>query len=84
LADLETHLAPAQVDVGVVALLFGHRPDAVREGEGLGKVVERVFLFQVVLVHHLPAAAEYVEQGSDLIPLERRHAAAAGDAVLLG
>src|SRR5690242_7810346 len=56
--DRELHLAPGEINVGVVPLLLGHLADAVGEVERLAKIFKLIFLFQMMLVDDVPAAAE--------------------------
>ena len=75
----EFHFAPGEVDVRVVLLRLGQRADFVREGEGLAEVLELVFLLQVMLGHHLSAAAQFAGQFRQAVSFQRRHPAFARD-----
>src|SRR5690606_30267379 len=49
------HAAPAQFDVRMMVLGFGHRPDAIDEGEGASEVVEAPGASEAPALLHLPA-----------------------------
>src|SRR5262245_525696 len=76
--DVDANLAPREVDVGVVVLLFGHGADAVYESERLLEVGELVRLRKMVVVDSVPVV-ELPEVLFHLRWRERRHATAAGD-----
>src|ERR1035437_7419359 len=53
--NLDFDLAPRQVQVGMVPLLFGNRAHAVDKVQGRPEIGEPVRLRQMMLIHHLPA-----------------------------
>jgi hypothetical protein len=75
--DLGPHVAPAQVDVRVVPLLFGQLADTVREVERRSEVLEAELLLEMVLVHGLPTATERRLQVGQFPTGERRDPASA-------
>ena len=75
--------APGEEDVGVMALLFGEGSDQIYEGEGLGEVREFERAMDMVVVGDRPGWNVLV-QGFEFVALERRDAAAAGNALLVG
>src|SRR5712691_1580037 len=82
--DLHHHLPPGELQVGVVPLLLGHGADAVDEGQRALEVPKLVRLAQVLVAHGLPTRLELAEQFRDPLGADRRHASAAGYALLVG
>src|ERR1051325_8050676 len=76
--DLDAHVSPRQIDVGMVPFLFRDRADAVRERERAGEVRERKLFLEMMLIHDPPAAAQLAFERPQLVPFQRRHASAAG------
>src|SRR5947208_9130668 len=81
--DLHHHLPPGELQVRVVALLLGHGADAVDESQRALEVPQLVHLAQVMVVHGLPTRLELAEQLRERLGTERRHASAAGYALLV-
>ena len=67
----------------MVSLFFGDRAHAIDEIQGLLEVRKSEDARYVVLIHHLPLR-KLVAVAVQLISLQRRHAAAAGNAGLAG
>jgi len=80
--EVDAHLAPAHVQVRVVALGLGHRGDGVDEVHRLHEVLEAERLDELPVALHLPAL-ELGQQGGELFGGERGHPAPAGHAVPL-
>ena len=76
------HLAPRQINVGMVVLLLGQFADAIGEIERLAEVWELEFPFQMVFADDLPAWIQLLRERVEIIALERRHAAFAGHTFL--
>jgi hypothetical protein len=81
--DRHAHFAPRQVNVGMVPLGFRNGADAVRKRQRLREIGKRELLLEVMLIDDAPVAAELFRQRRQLLPFQRRHAAAAGNAGLL-
>src|SRR5262245_61433726 len=60
---------------------LGEIADAVRERQRLLEVLEGVLLLEVMVIDHVPLAAEIGQEGLDLAVVERRHAAFAWHAL---
>jgi hypothetical protein len=74
--------APRQAHIGVVSFLFGDLPGAVYEIESGAKVGEGKASFQVMPTHDAPSR-DLRFKPLQFFPSERRHSAAARNAVLL-
>ena len=79
-------LAPAEQNVGMMALLFGERADLVDERQRPPEVRELVSAHDVVLADHLPLRRlrQLAMNPGELSSLQRRHAAMAGNTSLVG
>src|SRR5580704_5389592 len=75
--------APGQQNVGMMTLFFGERSYAIHEIERLLEVGEGEGASDVVLVDHAPPRNNFVQR-LEFLALERRHAATARDAFLVG
>jgi hypothetical protein len=75
--------APGQENVGMVALLLGHRSHTIHEIERLLEVRKCVGASEMVPVDHVPLGNVFV-QGIEFPALEWRHSAATGHALLVG
>jgi hypothetical protein len=76
-------LAPAQQNVGMMALLFGDLADATHESQGRLEIRKLEAADDVMLVDNLPQRrfGQLTMELCELGRLEGRHAAAAGNAV---
>ena len=55
--DRDSYLAPGQVDIRVMPLLFRQDTDSIRESQSIHKIVELKEFLQVMIFHHLPTIA---------------------------
>ena len=76
------YLAPGEKNVRMVVDALGEFTDAIGEREGVAKIFELEFFFQMVLVHNPPAGAQLSRQIGKLATFKRRTAAFAGYAFL--
>src|SRR5580700_8991707 len=75
--------APSQQNVGMMPLLLGQRAYTIHEIERLLKIGKGEGASDVMLFYHTPLGDDLVER-FEFLALERRHAATAGDAFLVG
>src|ERR1700683_242145 len=81
--ERDFRFAPGQQNIRMVPLLLGQRTHTIHEIERLLKVGKWEGASDVVLVDHAPLRNDFVHR-LDLLPFERRHSAAAGDAFFVG
>ena len=75
-------LLPGQGEIGVVVLRFGQHANPVDKIQGLLKIREIEFLFEVMSVHHAPVMAQFPMQFGQFPAFEWRHPAPARHAFL--
>src|SRR6202012_2145980 len=79
-------LAPAEQNVRMVTLLFGNRAHTVDKSQRRLEIRKLVTSYNVVLVNHIPMGElrQLVINSGQFRPLQRRNAAAAGNAGFIG
>src|SRR5579884_2251912 len=70
--NFHSHFAPREIDIGVMALLFGDRAHFVREIERRLEIRELEFPFNMVTADHVPML-DFSGQRFDLFGGQRRH-----------
>ena len=81
--DLNVHFPPGQAQIGMMAFRFRDGADAVHEIERGFEIGKEEALRDVMLLDDLPLR-QLLGVGQQLLALERLHASAARDAVLIG
>src|SRR6185369_6820510 len=70
--DNESDFPPGEMDIRMMPLGLGQLSDPVGEGKSRAKILEAEFLFQMVLGHHPPPPAQFIQKPGQLRSLERR------------
>ena len=81
--DFDSHPAPGEVEVRMMALLFCDGAHTVHKIQCIFEVGEGKGLGQVVLIDHLPAS-DLGHEVFQFSPTERRRTSAAGNALFFG
>src|SRR6266850_4929391 len=68
----------------MMVMLLGELADAVGIGKCVAKILKRILLFEMMLLHHAPTGAKLLLKFLKLLPFQWRHASLARNTVLLG
>src|SRR6185436_2461951 len=82
--DFDSAPTPSDVQVGVMALLFGDGANPIGERHRAGEIAKLVRAKQVTGWRHGPARLELTQQRVDAFARQRRHTAATRNALLVG
>ena len=82
----DLNLAPSEQNIGMMPLLLGNLSNTVHKGECGTKIWELVGAYQMVLAHDIPMRrlCQLAMNLGEVLPLERRNAAPARNAGLIG